>query len=195
MNKSDLRYVKTEENILACFKDCVKERGFDKTTVAEICARAKISRNTFYAHYEDKYGLLDKLFKEFEERFYKSLDPQGIQDMLHCDTYRNTAWYIENVLNNKEEMFFLVKCSQKRMEETLYKVVVDRLLHEGIPNYQNKVVDPLILLELRYCFGGTISFTNYWIQHYNEFSKDEVIEELASLQSKAVRRVLRKLLR
>lgn len=155
---------------------------------------AKLLSTTGIKLYEDKYDLLDKLFKEFEERFYKNLDPQGIQDMLHCDIYRNTTWYIENVFNDKEEMFFLMKCSQKRMEETLYKVIVERLLCEGISDYQNKVADPLVLLELRYCFGGTISFTNYWIQHHDEFSKDEVIEELASLQSEAVLKVLRKLL-
>ncbi|WP_046233996.1 TetR family transcriptional regulator [Paenibacillus algorifonticola] len=41
------------------------ERDFESITVKDITEIATMNRATFYAHYEDKYMLLEVLFLEF----------------------------------------------------------------------------------------------------------------------------------
>lgn len=50
--------------IREAFFELLRESGFAKMTVADICRRADINRGTFYLHYEDKYALLDALIDE-----------------------------------------------------------------------------------------------------------------------------------
>lgn len=60
----DLRTEKTEEAIRAAFFELVRERGFERVTVGELCRRARVGRSTFYDHHEDKYELLSCLVGE-----------------------------------------------------------------------------------------------------------------------------------
>lgn len=50
--------------IREAFFELLKDVGFAKLTVADICRRAEINRGTFYLHFEDKFALLDSLIDE-----------------------------------------------------------------------------------------------------------------------------------
>lgn len=57
--KLDPRVKRTRGLILGSFSDLLAEKGFESITVQDVTARAQINRATFYAHFEDKYKLLD----------------------------------------------------------------------------------------------------------------------------------------
>ena len=62
MNKiTDIRVTKTNIAIRKAFIEIMEEEGFSKLNVKKIIDRAKINRSTFYAHYMDKYDLLEKI--------------------------------------------------------------------------------------------------------------------------------------
>lgn len=44
--------------------ELIEERGFDRVTVGEICARAMVSRAAFYRNHRDKYQLVETVFDE-----------------------------------------------------------------------------------------------------------------------------------
>lgn len=50
--------------IREAFFELLKDVGFARITVADICRRAEINRGTFYLHFEDKFALLDTLIDE-----------------------------------------------------------------------------------------------------------------------------------
>lgn len=50
--------------IREAFFELLKDVGFAKITVADICRRAEINRGTFYLHFEDKFALIDALIDE-----------------------------------------------------------------------------------------------------------------------------------
>lgn len=50
--------------IREAFFTLLREKGFDRLTVTDICKLADINRGTFYLHYEDKYSLLNTLIDE-----------------------------------------------------------------------------------------------------------------------------------
>ena len=61
MKKIDLRVRKTLLAIDQAFLNLLKEKDFQQITIQDIADAALINRATFYAHYADKYELLDKM--------------------------------------------------------------------------------------------------------------------------------------
>ena len=57
--KEDPRITRTRHLILGAFMDLLSEKGFQSLTVQDITEKAGINRATFYAHFADKYALLD----------------------------------------------------------------------------------------------------------------------------------------
>ena len=55
----DPRVKRTRNLILQSFGGLLAEKSFDAISVQDITERAQINRATFYAHFEDKYALLD----------------------------------------------------------------------------------------------------------------------------------------
>ena len=57
--KNDPRYKRTRSLILKAFMEVLPEKGFQSVSVQDIAQKAGINRATFYAHFPDKYALLD----------------------------------------------------------------------------------------------------------------------------------------
>ncbi len=57
--KLDPRVKRTRSLILQAFMDLLPEKGFQSVSVQDITEKAGINRATFYAHFPDKYALLD----------------------------------------------------------------------------------------------------------------------------------------
>ena len=57
--REDPRITRTRNLILNAFIDLLPEKGFQSITVQNITEKAKVNRATFYAHFPDKYALLD----------------------------------------------------------------------------------------------------------------------------------------
>lgn len=68
--KSDPRVIRTRNLIQDAFFSLATEKDFDLITVKDIADKATVNRATFYAHFEDKYALLDNLVSD---AFTKSL--------------------------------------------------------------------------------------------------------------------------
>ena len=57
--KNDPRFKRTHTMIEQSFLEVAAEKGFQAVSVQDITGRAGINRATFYAHFPDKYALLD----------------------------------------------------------------------------------------------------------------------------------------
>ncbi|HEY4399188.1 MAG TPA: TetR family transcriptional regulator [Lactobacillaceae bacterium] len=91
MNETDLRVIRTRQNLINALHEMLLSQSFDSITVSEIVKRALINRATFYAHFHDKYDLLDstigsltdnvfeipaqKLIQRPFETFFKAVTP------------------------------------------------------------------------------------------------------------------------
>ena len=66
----DRRIIKTKKNIKNALISLLAEKNFEKISVTEICDRAKVSRISFYAHYKDKYELVEFIFSDYVREAY-----------------------------------------------------------------------------------------------------------------------------
>lgn len=62
--KLDPRVKRTRQMIEQAFDELVKEKGFQNLSVQDVAERAGINRATFYAHFADKYALLDHAIRQ-----------------------------------------------------------------------------------------------------------------------------------
>ncbi len=74
--KTDPRVKRTRLMIEQAFMKLINEKGFQDVTVQDITERAGINRATFYAHFTDKYALLDfsirqAFLQEIEKRMLR----------------------------------------------------------------------------------------------------------------------------
>ena len=73
VNHDDPRVLRTRQLIKEAFSILLQKKGFDTITVKDIAQIASINRATFYAHYEDKYALLEEII---EQAFHKMFPKQ-----------------------------------------------------------------------------------------------------------------------
>ena len=70
--KLDPRVRRTRSLILQSFKSLLTEKNFESISVQDVTDKAQINRATFYAHFQDKYALLDysitQMFREEIEK-------------------------------------------------------------------------------------------------------------------------------
>lgn len=75
VNQEDPRVLRTRQLIGEAFRDLLQKKGFDAITIKDIAQRATINRATFYAHYEDKYALLEEIT---EQAFHEMIPEQVV---------------------------------------------------------------------------------------------------------------------
>lgn len=68
--KEDLRIVRTRKLLSNTLLDMMEETSIEKISVIDLCNRAMVNRATFYAHFEDKYHLLNFALDELQDEVY-----------------------------------------------------------------------------------------------------------------------------
>ena len=73
-NSVDLRVMRTRQLLEESFLALMEEKGFQSVTAQDITNRDTINRATYYAHFEDKYALLDHVIgKSFRNSLSEKL--------------------------------------------------------------------------------------------------------------------------
>ena len=62
--KIDPRVKRTRQLLQKALMALMEEQSFHAITVQDIAARAEVNRATFYAHFEDKFALLNYSLRE-----------------------------------------------------------------------------------------------------------------------------------
>jgi AcrR family transcriptional regulator len=65
INEGDPRVKRTRKLLQDALVALLAEKGFQAISVQDITARATVNRATFYAHFADKYDLLDQVISDF----------------------------------------------------------------------------------------------------------------------------------
>lgn len=76
----DPRVTRTQKLIRDALRSLLAEKSFESTSVQDIAQRATVNRATFYAHFTDKFALLDAIIREDIAARLSEGDPLGAPD-------------------------------------------------------------------------------------------------------------------
>lgn len=97
IKKVDPRVKRTRELIINAFISLVKKKSFESITVNDITSIATINRATFYAHFPDKYALLDTIISEsFVDILHRKILPDTVlSDSMLANLAESVCEYFE----------------------------------------------------------------------------------------------------
>ena len=119
--KNDLRVQKTQRAIHGALAELLRRQPFGKITVYDICEQAMVSRTAFYAHYYDKYDLLEQTLVPLRQRLadlYFAGNDQALEDYA-CGLLRDNHAIIAHVLEDadREVLALLLRFFASRQED------------------------------------------------------------------------------
>jgi AcrR family transcriptional regulator len=117
----DRRVQRTQQLLKQAFLEVVSEKGFAAISIQDITDRANVNRGTFYAHFPDKYALLEAVISEkLQEVLLASLPPVSQWDKSTLQLL------IRTVLD-----YFDASTSQYRLPANAAPML-ERAAHEGV---------------------------------------------------------------
>lgn len=76
--KTDLRVIRTKQNIKQAFAELIKKKPLSKISVTELSKMAMINKGTFYLHYQDIYALYLDMVQDQLEIMYEPISDYNI---------------------------------------------------------------------------------------------------------------------
>lgn len=125
LNLNDPRVKRTRQLLLQSFTALLEEKqNIHSISVQDIAERATVNRATFYAHFEDKYALLESWIRS---KFQHALENQlAASDTLQTDTLRTLILAVFDFLSRFRRH---LKPSDSQFEP-LFEVAIQQELYE-----------------------------------------------------------------
>ena len=183
--KEDLRIVRTRKLLSNTLLDLMEKESIEKISVIDLCNTAMINRATFYAHFEDKYHLLNFALEELKDELYESFthdkqftDPfDALRSIvLICADFvfdnRNHIYNILRVNRNEKVLATiedsLVQCIKYQLGK--YKATYDFLIPSTVI--------------ATFLAGGLVSTTLLVIDNPDKYSYDDMISYIPLISLK-----------
>lgn len=173
----DLRIKKTQRALVGAMTTLLEKESFDKITVNDLCIQGMISRSAFYAHFEDKYGLLQFTLDTLLQDYISQQQLETLKDrVLHT-----VAFFKEY----KRLMRNLVLADYDREIIRLSKESFQKHLEESLKNGEisAKMTVPLDIFSVYYASGVT-SVLLHWLNDLEKFTIEEMADFLMTLLPK-----------
>jgi AcrR family transcriptional regulator len=91
--KKDFKIQKTKRALAVAMIALLEKKEFQKITVRDLCAEAKVSRSTFYVYFGHKYDLLKFSMEYLKERLFGRYDDLSYEESLEK--------ILQSILENK----------------------------------------------------------------------------------------------
>lgn len=145
----------TRMNILECAVLLFKEYGYEQVTIIQICEKAKVSKSTFYYHYETKEDLIKDFFKTTDvnveqimqvfledinclEQMWKMIELY-YQRLLDAGVEITKVVYLTNLVNDKH-----ILGEDNAVAKEAYLSFINRALQNNIIVKTSRSADELL---------------------------------------------------
>lgn len=176
--KIDPRAARTRILIQEAFLSLASEKKFESITVKDIAERASVNRATFYAHYEDKYTLLNYLLSEaFSSSISSNLQSNlQLNDYTLKDLIMALCNYHEHINNHCKSVYksislFMDNDIQDRLQELIVLMLTNTSSLSIIEQ------DKLELLAIMIS-NSLYSATSYWYSKGKLITASELSKDL-----------------
>jgi len=127
--KLDPRVKRTRNLILRSFESLLAEKGFETISVQDVTDKAEVNRATFYAHFHDKYELLDY---SISQMFRQEIEKRTLNACHYTpDNLRNLILAVCDFLSNMHS-----ECAQPHQQfESLTEGTIKNILFELLSHW------------------------------------------------------------
>lgn len=183
----DRRHNRSQRLLKQSFVELMHEKGFTAMTVQDIADRADVNRGTFYAHFPDKFALLEQSIRDkFRHLLERELPPDSGWHPKHIRVL------VRTVLEHVRTLYG--RCSPNDTVNPLFEHSVrDELanllrrwlgqLRADRPDWQVSV-DTMALMTSWSIFGAAVA----WSKGYEEISVNEMTDRVLSVLTEGAAR-------
>ena len=185
-NTHDPRVRRTQHLLQQAFLDLLMQDSFEAITVKDIAERAMVNRATFYAHFEDKFALLDVTIQSiFQNMLHERLPNRVIKDQADLE------YVVLAVCDFLCQFDGACRKTERRFEvlvEKEIKALVTELLHtwlakEGPTRWQPGTTPELAATIASWSIYGACM---YWSRQTPRTSVDVFAQALVPLITKGI---------
>lgn len=160
----------TKRAYAGALRELMKTTPFEKITVAQICEKYGMSRNSFYYHFKDKFDLVAWIFDEEYVDLVnnRSFTPWGFMEVLCGYLYDNRDFY-RKVLKDQGQNSF-----SEHFEEFIYPLMQNQLHVEcGCENIPPICID--------FMADGFICSIRRWLLEKNCMTAEQFVSVFKTL--------------
>jgi len=92
------QFIRTDKAIMQALISLMRERPFEKITVQDILRETPVTRATFYAHYHDKYEIVERMLAHFFQL------KEALREKLICAPVNQDRELIQRLLREHREL-------------------------------------------------------------------------------------------
>ncbi|MDS0526698.1 TetR/AcrR family transcriptional regulator [Clostridium sp. SHJSY1] len=184
VNKNDLvkwkdpRVTKTVVAIGDSLLELLRTKSFDKISVKNICEKAAINRSTFYAHFEDKYHLLNIALSHMISMVSNELIESGKKYDL--------AVQIFEIVKKYKFLFeeILIKNDQNELKNIFQNVISQDLKHKANEIWSVTKSEVEMNVYSEFYSGAIVSSITWWLKNNMKITEKEMGKYFDDLLSK-----------
>ena len=105
----DLRIIKTKKNLYDSLMKLMSVKEFEDIKVSDICSLALINRSTFYAHFNDKYELLNSFIYDLKKDLQEQISNSEKIDNLKNYYINMITVFLDHIDKNIKIYSMIVK--------------------------------------------------------------------------------------
>lgn len=164
------QFQRTDKVIMQAMVSLLKKKSFEKITVQDILDETPVTRATFYAHYHDKYEVVEKMLDHFLSGYgetgeiIRAAPPENF-----CDTARS------NFLINKEYAQALMLVHTDRVDFTAAIMESHRKKYLSEHNSSTAKAEARI-----YASARTALYQSFLQEDITDFSHEQINKILIS---------------
>lgn len=172
----DRRAQRTRQVLRQAFLDIAQEKGLMTASIQEITERANVSRGTFYAHYADKYVLIDTIVRE---NFQRLVGPLPHTSASRSQTFHLLIQAVLDYFKRTYQRHHLPPDVAVRVEQAIHEELYGLIL-TWLPQNKNNEDHPRVPLETRAqmiswaIFGAAVQ----WSQETTTISREQKAREI-----------------
>lgn len=181
-HRLDPRVKRTRQLLEQAFLELLEKKGFQSITVQDITDRATVNRATFYAHFDDKFALLDHVVREsYQKILQRKLSPDSSFSLDNLQVLILTVCEYLKQFNSLQ-----CDASTKQVEPLIEKEVQSQVYDIVLRWVTKMQADKLNSLTAPEVMASAISWAIFgaglhWSRDSKKYSAEEISNQVLSL--------------
>ena len=153
----DRRAERTRTLIRQAFIEAASEKSLSAVSIQDITDRANVSRGTFYAHYADKYALIDVIMREDFQRMVSALSlpsPSAWDKNALHRLIRGVLDYFQKVYQRHQRERDIAPLLENVIHEELYTLILAWLKQSPQPEARPQISSEMLAQLISWAIFG-----------------------------------------